>query len=490
MSSLKNWVAVLILAGAFFAFLGSRGLNEPDEGRYAEIAREMLISGDWLTPHLNGFEHFQKPPLLYLVTAVSFSIFGLNEWAARIPSTLAALGIVAMTAWMASTLFGRKSAWPTALILSSSFLFFALARFLTPDMLMSFFIVAALACVVKNSFGKSPSAFWRWGFFLAMGLGFMTKGPMAFVVPISAAIFFRQGVRPTLPSPSLPWLRGMFLALAVGFFWFGVMAYIHPPLLRYFLDYELLQRFGSHTHGRSHPFWYFLPVIALGFLPWVIFVPRMAMRLLEKIRAKRSFTAAQWLLLGWIIPPFLILSCSGSKLLTYVLPLLPAFSLGMVHGWQQQKYSLVALNKIAVVSMLFLLLVFSQADRWNDLFSRQASIRSLAMSILQRPDGRGIPVFSAGIRLHSLEFYLGRPVSVCQSDADLVCSVPPLEQGRLFQSLTAARDQMALKPNSLGVVRQVDFNSAFQSRGWEIMGRAGDFVLIHLKKSSSADQAL
>jgi 4-amino-4-deoxy-L-arabinose transferase-like glycosyltransferase len=153
-SLLRGWKipsVILVLILAFFTFLGSRGLNEPDEGRYAEMGRETLVSGNWLIPHLNGFEHYQKPPMIYWVTALSFKGFGFNEWAARLPSTLAALGIVAITAWMAAMLFGTRMALPSALILASSFLFFTLARFLTPDMLMAFFIVTAISFLVKAS---------------------------------------------------------------------------------------------------------------------------------------------------------------------------------------------------------------------------------------------------------------------------------------------------------------------------------------------------
>ena len=117
-----GWLVFVV--AALFLFLGTRGLNEPDEGRYAEIAREMVVTGEWLVPHLNGFEHFQKPPLLSWFTAASIRVFGANEWAARLPSALAALGVVLLTYGIARRIFDRAVAVAAALVLVSSLEFF------------------------------------------------------------------------------------------------------------------------------------------------------------------------------------------------------------------------------------------------------------------------------------------------------------------------------------------------------------------------------
>src|SRR3954469_18250595 len=104
----RSWLLCVLAVVVLFTLLGSRGLNEPGDGRYAEIGREMAATGDWLVPHLNGFEHFQKPPLLYWLTATSIRLLGANEWAARLPSAVAALGTVLLTAFIGNTLFGRR----------------------------------------------------------------------------------------------------------------------------------------------------------------------------------------------------------------------------------------------------------------------------------------------------------------------------------------------------------------------------------------------
>ena len=188
------WLLPIVL---FFS-LGQRGLNEPDEGRYAEIAREMVTSGDWMVPHLNGIEHFQKPPMIYWSTALSMIIFGTNEWAARLPSALAAWGTVVLVFLLTRRLWGSQRAHLTGTILMSMLGLFVCARLLTPDMSMTFWIIAAITALVYER---------PWTFFFAMGLGFLTKGPMALVVPWQpcwASASQGQGFRVGLGFAALP----------------------------------------------------------------------------------------------------------------------------------------------------------------------------------------------------------------------------------------------------------------------------------------------
>ena len=138
--------AVIVAAVlALFTLLGHRGLNEPDEGRFAEIAREMSLSTNWIMPHLGGIPHLQKPPMIYWLCALSIRAFGANEWAVRLPAALAALGTVLALMHVAGLLFGSEVRWKAGLILLSSMLFFALARLITTDMLLTFFITSAIA---------------------------------------------------------------------------------------------------------------------------------------------------------------------------------------------------------------------------------------------------------------------------------------------------------------------------------------------------------
>ena len=323
-------LALLALV-ALFSFLGSGGLNEPDEGRYAEIGREMAEGDSWLIPHLNGIPQFQKPPLIYWATAVSLKCFGKNEWAARLPSALAALGTLLLTWNIARLLFGRREAAIAVLVLLSCLEFFTMARLLTPDMLMTFWITAATCCLVKRVRGGG-GPLWHWLFFAAMGLGFMTKGPMALVVPASAAIAWQISSRRSGVAFRLPWVRGMALALALGLWWFVTLALMDSALLSYFAGDELVKRFGSGQHGRSKPWWFFFMVLPGGAFPWTFLLGALSIERAIAWRRGRKPSPAGWFLLGWVVPPLIILSFSGSKLPTYILPLFPALALAAARG--------------------------------------------------------------------------------------------------------------------------------------------------------------
>lgn len=239
------WGFVVVV---LFGWLGTRGLNEPDEGRYAEIGREMAASGDWLMPRLNGFEHLQKPPLLYWATALSLRLFGVNEWAARLPSALAALGTLYLTYRIATTLFAPAVGTAALLILLSTAEFVLLSRTLTPDMMLTFWITLSIACLVE-SLARSGGRPGRMGFFVAMGLGFLCKGPLALVVPISAALGWQIGSRRRRENPRFEWGVGLSISLAIAASWFVLVGLQHPSLVRYFLGYELFDRFRACRSG-------------------------------------------------------------------------------------------------------------------------------------------------------------------------------------------------------------------------------------------------
>ncbi len=468
-------VAVAIIA-TFFAFLSSRGLNEPDEGRYAELGREMLVGGDWLIPRLNGIEHFQKPPLIYWATAASLGAFGINEWAARLPSTLAALSVIALTAWMGGVLFGRKTGVATALVLASSGLFFTLARILTPDMLLTFWITSAIACLVQVLRGRGVQ--WRWLFFTAMGFGFLTKGPMALVVPISAAVGMCFAARRNGCALRLPWARGLLITLAIGLSWFIAVSFQHPELARYFSGDELLNRFFSKAHGRSRPFWFFIPTLLVGFLPWAFFLPALGIDAWRRIRGNAALAPVHGLLLGWVIPPFLILSFSGSKLPTYILPLFPALVLAMTAWWQWKQYSVRTIMFLASAMLMLGVGASSQVHRFNDRFAQQASVRPLVALLRAQPDLYSASIFACEVRAHGWEFYLGTCVSVTRDQAEVILPTSPAQKERLFDSVEECERTMAQRPVAYGLVRANAFGSRFPPTRWRVIGKAGDFLLI------------
>ncbi|MBS0659531.1 MAG: glycosyltransferase family 39 protein [Verrucomicrobia bacterium] len=339
MGSLRPILLCAAFALALLTLLGGRPLLEPDEGRYAEIAREMYRGGSWLIPTQNGVPHFQKPPLIYWATASAFAVFGLNEFAARLPSALAAAGTLALTFWMGSLLANRRVGLAAAGILLASAEFFVLARGLTPDMLMTFWITLAVACFVRRSVaqraGAANTTGWDYAFFAAMGLGFLTKGPMALVVPLAAVAAWKWSER-QLPAErrtrGLPWVSGMLLTVVLAMSWFAVVALSDQALFDYFWKYELVQRFGSRTHGRSQPLLFFVPVLVAGSLPWLFLALGALLNWLGLRRAGWRPSPPGALVAGWVLLPLVLLSLSGSKLFTYVLPLFPALALWLAAG--------------------------------------------------------------------------------------------------------------------------------------------------------------
>jgi 4-amino-4-deoxy-L-arabinose transferase-like glycosyltransferase len=472
-----KWTAILVIVVAYFALLGTRGLNEPDEGRYAEIAREMIESGDWLVSHLNGIEHFQKPPLIYWATAASMKIFGVNEWAARLPVALAALGMIGATVLLGRTLFGSRAGWLAGMIVATTGGVFLMGRLLTPDMLMAFWITVALACLARTHRGGGRA--WAWGFFIAMGLGFMTKGPMSLVVPGSAALCLAIAERKQGRRLKLSWLRGWLLALAIGLSWFAAVTLRHPELKEYFLGYELVQRFASKSHGRSRPFWFFIPLLPVFFLPWSLWLVPLMRRAWQRWQAARSFTPAQAMLLGAVVIPFIVLSMSGSKLPTYVLPLMPPLAVALAAHWVSTPGSprrpVFGLAGGALACWLSAVAVI---EKFDDQMGAQASVRNLATIVEARPDFASAALFSCNLRAHGWEFYLERMVSVTKSEADVVLKPSSAQKAGLFRNTQELEEAMRARPVAYGLVRSDTFTKTFEPQGWKSLGRSGDFVLV------------
>ena len=460
-----------------FLFLGGRGLNEPDEGRYAEVSREMLLDGNILTPHLNGIAHFQKPPLIYWAAAASMALFGMNERSARLPAALAALGTTWLTFVLGRMYRGRLAGLIAACVLVSTVGFFWMARLLTPDMLLTFWITAAITCLARFAAGE-PRA-WQWGFFGAMGLGFLTKGPMALVVPISAALGWRALARRQGISLPLAWARGLIVTGVIGLSWFVVMCVQNPTLLDYFVRYEFIARITSHAHGRVQPWWFFVPVLAGGLLPWSLCFPAIAVALRRRLRARTPLAPLHGLLLGWTVPPFIILSLAGSKLATYVLPLFPACAL-VVSMWWIARCDQRRTGPFVLSAGTALLLLGSAvgAVRANDALGRQASLRALVQVLTQRPDFDQAQLFKCGVRADGYEFYSGRLVTTTVGEADVVLPLDATQAGRLIASREDCEHTFHDQVPAYGLIRSKRFAKSFARFGWQIVAHAGDFLLI------------
>jgi 4-amino-4-deoxy-L-arabinose transferase-like glycosyltransferase len=334
--SRQKWFLILLTLGTFFILLGSRALNEPDEGRYSEIAREMIETGNWLAPHFWYVPHFDKPPMTYWLVAASMKMFGQNEWAVRLPLALAGLSGVLAAWFLAASLGGRRVAVWTVLILQSSLLYFAMSRMLTTDIFLTQFVAWAIyflwrswRCLIDEN--SPPKHFWRWHLasWLGIALGFLTKGPIALAIPL-ASIFLLLAIRRKTFSRKKLLFSGMLVGLVLFFAiaapWF-LAANARVP---HVLDYMVFHQAAGHVMGttirsrRGFP-GYFFVIILLGLLPWTWLLGWLWRR--EHWRRMPRLQQDGWLLLSlWALFTFTLFNVTHSKLPAYILPIFPALA--------------------------------------------------------------------------------------------------------------------------------------------------------------------
>ena len=310
---------------AWFLGLG-RALGEPDEGRYAEVAREMLVGRDWVTPHLDGFRFFDKPPLHYWASAAAYAVFGIHPWSARLWCALTGLLAIFATGWAGRRLFGREVGGYAMVILGSSLVFFMAAHIDTLDVGVSAFLAIGLAFFLVDQFDPVASDRRVWmnlAMWASLALAILSKGLIGVVVPGMALAVFMLWQRDfRLLRRTSPWI-GMIVIAVIAAPWFVMICRRHPGFFDYFFIREHFTRFLTADDGRSKPLGFFIPVVVLGLLPWTPMLPWLPSE--WKLPA-RSEPARRFLLV-WVGVIFLFFSASHSKLTFYVLPLFPAAAL-------------------------------------------------------------------------------------------------------------------------------------------------------------------
>ncbi|HKB07541.1 MAG TPA: glycosyltransferase family 39 protein, partial [Candidatus Polarisedimenticolia bacterium] len=238
------------------------GLWERDEGRYADVAREMLARGDYVTPRIDGAVFLDKPPLVYWVTAASLSIWGGGETGARFGQLLFAAGILLVTRRLGQLLFDRRRANIALMVLASSLGFFTSSHLLTLDLGLTFFVSLALCCFLSGWRAGQGGRRAYLGMFAAVAGGVLSKGPIAgFLVaaPIACYLTLRREWR---RAGELPWVAGTLLFLAISAPWYVAVALINPEFLSYFFVHENLARFGTTVHHHTGPWYYYVAVAA------------------------------------------------------------------------------------------------------------------------------------------------------------------------------------------------------------------------------------
>jgi len=323
--------ALLLLLALFtvlwFGMLDHRKLIMPDEGRYAEIPREMVASGDWLTPRLNDIKYFEKPALQYWATATAFTLFGEHHWTARLWSALCGFFGVLATYFAVRRLWGADAALYSACALGGSLLWVMIGHVNTLDMGVSFFLSSAVFGFVlaqRDEATPRENRNYMWLAWLSLALAVLSKGLIGLVLPAATLVAYTLWQRDFALWRRLHMISGLSLLLAVTAPWFIAVSLANPEFARFFFIHEHFERFLTKAHGRYQPIWYFIPILLIGMLPWLVSLFLM-LRQAGRHQPENRFQPRRFLLL-WCLVVFGFFSASSSKLASYILPLFPALA--------------------------------------------------------------------------------------------------------------------------------------------------------------------
>jgi 4-amino-4-deoxy-L-arabinose transferase-like glycosyltransferase len=336
-STKQAWWLLVAVALIWFANLEYRTLIKPDEGRYAEIPREMVASGDWVTPRLNELKYFEKPPLQYWATATAYTLFGEHQWTSRLWAGLTGFAGILLVWFAGLRLFGREAAGYAALLLSSSLLYVLMAHINTLDMGVTFFltlgIVGLLLAQAQADTAKRRN--WMLVAWAGMALAVLSKGLMGIILPGAALFIYCVVQRDFGVLKRMHWLSGLAVFFAITAPWFVLVMQANPEFFERFFIYEHFQRFTTTVHGRYHPWHYFIPILLAGALPWTVLMFDAAFRcVIDGRRGRNSnlpdkiFNTQRFLLI-WAVFIYVFFSISGSKLPSYLLPMFPVLALLM-----------------------------------------------------------------------------------------------------------------------------------------------------------------
>ena len=462
---LLGWLA---LALVWLGSLATRALITPDEGRYATISLGMLQSGNWITPRLNGLLYFEKPPLQYWGGALSMALLGVSDFSARLWPGLAGLATIALVGHTGRRLWGASTgrlAWliaagTTWLVLNSHFLSLDAGLCAALTLALCGFLLAQ-----KAQADGQPRSAWMLAAWLGLALAVLSKGLVGLLIPGAVLVLHSLWRLDFAIWRAMRWGLGSLLFACVTVPWFWVVSLHNPDFAWFFFVHEHFERYLSPSHNREGPWWYFLPFVALGFMPWSSALPWLA-------RVRRQDFAEGFLLI-WALFVLLFFSASSSKLPSYILPMFPALALLLArrieqtscgtlirHLWVPSLFwtlglgawfgaeSLIAadsspqiarelLNGLALAGALFLL---AAAVAWR-LLRRERKTLAVALVALvhglgvlitlQAHDGYGLqkssaelvrlipeardpalPVFSVRSYDQTLPFYLQRPVTL------------------------------------------------------------------------------
>lgn len=330
--SVRELIALACVLGAlFFIGLGNRPYATPSEARYIEIPRQMVETGDWVTPRLNGIKYFEKPPLFYWVQAAQIKAFGLGEFSGRFWTAALVLAFCLVTYLAGCKLYGRLEGTLSALMLGTCVLGFASSRIVLLDVPVSLFLVCAFFAFIiatRTSNGRKRDLLLA-AMYICAALATLTKGLIGFVVPamvIGSWIMLTNQWKLLLNVRLIP---GLLLFLAIVVPWHILAGNVTPEFYHFYFIHEHFERFLTKEHGRYQPPWFFAAVLVAGFLPWTAYMIQSAKTGFARVWSERKSDALPLFTLLWSVLPFVFFSLSDSKLIPYILPIFPPLALIM-----------------------------------------------------------------------------------------------------------------------------------------------------------------
>lgn len=397
---------LLILPGVLLYPCLSFRLFEPDEGRYAEIPREMLLRGDWIVPHLQGEPYLDKPPLFYWLVMGSYQLLGVHDWAARLVPALALHGCVLVTYLLGRRSLGERAAFWGALALSLAPGFISMGRLLLLDGLLALCVTLAnFAAFEAVRHGRFNRGWWLFSA-AACGLGILTKGPVALLLVLPPLYAYGWLTRSGSRVSGRALLAFAAVALGIALPWYAAICVRMPAFAGYFLWQHNVVRFMT-PFDHQRPVWFYGPVLLAGLLPVSLLVLPFLRFLLsgDPEVMRRRCPELGWVLLagGWCVFFF---SLSGCKLPTYVLPAFPPLALALGYylterGWQRSPLVAGGAGLMAVLLAVTHYVLVPGYALYHSPFADADAVSRLC------GDGR-LPVVSYPRNCDSVAFYVGR----------------------------------------------------------------------------------
>ena len=347
-------LVLLVLSGMlFFLGLGDMGLTDRDEGRNAEAGREMFASGDLLTPTFNGELRVAKPVFVYWLMTVSYHVFGVSEFAARVPSALFGVGLIIMQYLFLSRLRGQAVGLFGALMLLLNVEILVLGRMAITDSVLIFCTTFSLYGFWLGLHGTGRERHWIWCFYIGMALATLTKGPVGLAVPLMTIILYLSATRRWTAywQQGFP-VAGTLLLLLLAAPWYTVMFVVHGDAYASQAKLHTVGRFLSPMEGHGGGLWFYLPVLLVGFFPWSGLLPVALFRAFQCWRESlvrvgmmsgppdsrdpsRPHDELEWFAALWIVGVFVFFTLSSTRLPHYIGPLFPAAALLTASYWSQ-----------------------------------------------------------------------------------------------------------------------------------------------------------